>query len=602
MSADAGRRRARPVPRAPDRGGRRGRAAGADAARAAGRGRRGPRPERRGQEHAAARPGRPRGAVGRAALRSWGRSSARLSPGARAGFRAARIGLVDQHHDRALPAALTCLDAVALPLALRGAPRPRGGARAAELLERVGLADRAGALPAELSGGERQRVAVCAALAHRPGLLLADEPGGELDAAAARAVYDLIAELAREHAATVLVVSHDPAATRIADRTRPPARRAHRPGGRGRRARRRSWSAAAAGCACPASCCAAAGLGGRLRAEAGPGELRLRAGARRRRPARRRGRAAPRRAAAVAPAPRRAPRAAGAAARRRQGLRRARRAARLRPRRRAGPADGALRALGLGQVDGAAAARRPRGARTRATVTVGADALHGRSRGALAALRRAGIGVVEQSPALADHLSAEENVALGLVVRGRRAPPRPARIAEARWPRSGWPSGCASAPRACRPASASASRSPARSRRAPGLLLVDEPTSRLDEAGAASIAALLAGLSAAHGTTILCATHEPLVVAASDAEVALGAADGGLSPRRRLGAHPTAQPAACSAACSWALGKAQAACVRRSERNAKRSCVGGRSPSGVSGRNVAQGSWRSSAQSRLHRK
>ena len=73
--------------------------------------------------------------------------------------------------------------------------------------------------PGTLSGGEQQRVAICAALAHRPTLLLADEPAGELDAANVAVAYRLIADLARDHGATVVLVSHDPAATAVADRT-----------------------------------------------------------------------------------------------------------------------------------------------------------------------------------------------------------------------------------------------------------------------------------------------------------------------------------------------------------------------------------------------
>ena len=86
------------------------------------------------------------------------------------------------------------------------------------LLERVGLRDRADALPGELSGGEQQRIALCAALAHRPRLLIADEPTGELDEASAAAVYSLLAELSREEGVTALVVSHDPRSAAIADR------------------------------------------------------------------------------------------------------------------------------------------------------------------------------------------------------------------------------------------------------------------------------------------------------------------------------------------------------------------------------------------------
>ncbi|MBX5441889.1 MAG: ATP-binding cassette domain-containing protein, partial [Solirubrobacteraceae bacterium] len=153
------------------------------------------------------------------AVRVLGADLGRLPARRRAAFRQAHVGLVDQHHDRSLPPSLRCRDAVALPLALRGAARRERARRAGELLERVGLADRADAHPHELSGGERQRVAVCAAVAHRPGLLLADEPGGELDAASAAAVYDLIAALARDEGTTVVVVSHDPAACARADRT-----------------------------------------------------------------------------------------------------------------------------------------------------------------------------------------------------------------------------------------------------------------------------------------------------------------------------------------------------------------------------------------------
>ena len=83
---------------------------------------------------------------------------------------------------------------------------------------RVGLAGRRDAHPRELSGGEQQRIALCAALARRPHLLIADEPTGELDAATAREVLDLIAELTREEGGTALVVSHDPASADRADR------------------------------------------------------------------------------------------------------------------------------------------------------------------------------------------------------------------------------------------------------------------------------------------------------------------------------------------------------------------------------------------------
>ena len=102
--------------------------------------------------------------------------------------------------------------------ARRGDAASGATTRADELLERVGLGARRDAHPRELSGGEQQRVALCAALAHRPRLLIADEPTGELDAATARDVFGLIAELVREDGGTALVVSHDPASTESADR------------------------------------------------------------------------------------------------------------------------------------------------------------------------------------------------------------------------------------------------------------------------------------------------------------------------------------------------------------------------------------------------
>ena len=133
-------------------------------------------------------------------------------------YRSSRLGYADQRYTHALAPELTALELVALRLALAGEPRDAQRRRARELLERVGLADRAESYPRELSGGEQQRVALCAALAHRPALLLADEPTGELDAANAARVYELIGDLARAEGTTVLVVSHDPGSAAIADR------------------------------------------------------------------------------------------------------------------------------------------------------------------------------------------------------------------------------------------------------------------------------------------------------------------------------------------------------------------------------------------------
>src|SRR5580765_3085353 len=141
-----------------------------------------------------------------------------LGSGAAARFRAENLGLLDQHYARALSPDLTCVHTVGLGLELLGRPRREARAAAAALLERVGLGDRLDARPGALSGGEQQRVALCAALAHRPRLLLADEPTGEPDEASAMLVYDALAELAAAEGCTVVIVSHDPASTAIADR------------------------------------------------------------------------------------------------------------------------------------------------------------------------------------------------------------------------------------------------------------------------------------------------------------------------------------------------------------------------------------------------
>jgi ABC-type lipoprotein export system ATPase subunit len=133
-------------------------------------------------------------------------------------FRAAAIGYADQHYSRVLAPELDVRSLVELPLALAGEARRERRMRVIDLLERVGLADRAGAHPGELSGGEQQRIALCAAVARRPRLLLADEPTGELDAESAAPVYALIRDVVRGEATTAVIVSHDLASTSIADR------------------------------------------------------------------------------------------------------------------------------------------------------------------------------------------------------------------------------------------------------------------------------------------------------------------------------------------------------------------------------------------------
>lgn len=153
------------------------------------------------------------------AIRVLGLDVGRASRRRLGAYRSSSLGYVEQHYARALSPELSAQELIALRLRLSGESPAAARARAGELLDRVGLRHRAASRPPELSGGEQQRIAVCSALAHRPRLLIADEPTGELDAENAATVYELIAELVREHRCTALLVSHDPASTEIADRT-----------------------------------------------------------------------------------------------------------------------------------------------------------------------------------------------------------------------------------------------------------------------------------------------------------------------------------------------------------------------------------------------
>jgi ABC-type lipoprotein export system ATPase subunit len=126
------------------------------------------------------------------------------------------LGLVDQQ--KTLIPELSVVDNVALQARVGGGPARRSRERAHELLDKLGLAALADRAPSSLSGGEALRVAVCAAVAHSPSLVLADEPTGELDRTAADAVYDLLVAATSAVSASLLVVSHDARAARIADR------------------------------------------------------------------------------------------------------------------------------------------------------------------------------------------------------------------------------------------------------------------------------------------------------------------------------------------------------------------------------------------------
>ncbi|MFE2755100.1 ABC transporter ATP-binding protein [Actinosynnema sp. NPDC059335] len=139
----------------------------------------------------------------------------RLGEAASARHRRAHIGMVFQFFN--LLDDLTVADNVALPAQLTGTNRRAAHARAAELLDRLGVARHARAYPGRLSGGERQRVAVARALMNRPALLLADEPTGALDTASGEDVGALLTELNAE-GQTLVVVTHDLALARSCTR------------------------------------------------------------------------------------------------------------------------------------------------------------------------------------------------------------------------------------------------------------------------------------------------------------------------------------------------------------------------------------------------
>jgi putative ABC transport system ATP-binding protein len=138
----------------------------------------------------------------------------RLDEDALARFRRERIGYVFQAFH--LIPTLTAVENVATPLEIAGVPDAL--ARARDLLAEVGLAARARHYPAQLSGGEQQRVALARAVALEPALLLADEPTGNLDSSTGEQIIELLLALNRERASTLVLVTHDEALARHADR------------------------------------------------------------------------------------------------------------------------------------------------------------------------------------------------------------------------------------------------------------------------------------------------------------------------------------------------------------------------------------------------
>jgi len=137
-----------------------------------------------------------------------GQDVARLDDDAVSTLRNRRIGFVFQSFQ--LLARLDAVNNVALPMIYGGAEDAPALARGLELLDQVGLRDRAGYRPNQLSGGQQQRVAIARALVNRPSLLLADEPTGALDPRVGREILDLFVELNRAEGITVIMITHDP--------------------------------------------------------------------------------------------------------------------------------------------------------------------------------------------------------------------------------------------------------------------------------------------------------------------------------------------------------------------------------------------------------
>jgi lipoprotein-releasing system ATP-binding protein len=139
-----------------------------------------------------------------------------LSPAAVVAYRNRHVGFVFQFH-HLLPE-FDAVENTAMPLRIARVPDRESRARAAELLNRVGLEGRLTHRPGMMSGGEQQRVAIARALVTRPGLLLADEPTGDLDEQTADGLHHLLREMHREHGLTSVIATHNLRLAAVCDR------------------------------------------------------------------------------------------------------------------------------------------------------------------------------------------------------------------------------------------------------------------------------------------------------------------------------------------------------------------------------------------------
>lgn len=145
-----------------------------------------------------------------------GSDAGTLSERERANLRLLRLGYLFQDYN--LLQSLTSVENVAVPLRYAGVRKADALARATELLDTLGLAERAGHRPGALSGGEKQRVATARALAMGPDLILADEPTANLDSATGRKVIEQLAGAAKAYGAAVVIVTHDSRLDGVVDR------------------------------------------------------------------------------------------------------------------------------------------------------------------------------------------------------------------------------------------------------------------------------------------------------------------------------------------------------------------------------------------------
>lgn len=141
----------------------------------------------------------------------------KLSQKKLADFRNKHIGFVFQFH-QLLPE-FTALENIMIPAFIAGMSKNAARKRATELLEFMGLSDRAGHKPNELSGGEKQRVAVARALVNNPSVILADEPSGSLDSKNKAELHQLFFDLRDKMGQTFVIVTHDDNLAKITDRT-----------------------------------------------------------------------------------------------------------------------------------------------------------------------------------------------------------------------------------------------------------------------------------------------------------------------------------------------------------------------------------------------